>query len=860
MRTARVAAMLGGIAILVFSLAVVRVSQAAPPAQSYEPVEDLRPLSGLPLSKGSRMASAIEQLVEAAESLPASAQVTANALSRARPAVGALLESGLLRLDQRGRVQVYLRLARSGQDVLQELRSLGVAVEQQDDTGTLLQAWANPRALRRVAGLDSVKAITLPRYGRVNVGSALTEGDALLGLDELRARLGVDGAGVTVGVISDGIAGLEDAIAAGDLPPTTLNRDATGKLISTTGGVTAVSFSANQDLEEGFGGPGAEGTAMLEIVHDIAPGARLRFANFDTDLEFMMAVRYLATISDVVVDDISFFGGPYDQSSDVSTNTAGVLSSLSSPIRGYFTSVGNHALHHYEEGFVPAAACILAPPNLCHQFSATSSTTNALSLAPGPANPVFVPSGGMVVVFLTWDDVFGATTSDYDLFLFQHDPFELAELSISDNTQTGEPAEALAFVNLGPDQFFDIFIVNFNGASPAHNLEMFVFGGASLPNDTEINYNTTRSSVPMQSDSGGGVVSVGTINASDPGTDTIAPYSSQGPANNGAIKPDVTAIDGVAVTGSGGFGTPFFGTSAAAPHLAGLAALLLELEPTLLSGEPGDDPLADRAALRAAILGSARDLGSPGMDNTYGSGLANGPGAASLVKPAPVVDAGPVQSVVLGSPVNILASFTDTDALETHTATIDWGDGTPPEAGAVSEADGSGTVSGSHTYAAIGTYTVLVTVTDSLGNSGSDTVVVTVGSPVVKCRGVPATIVGTDGDDVLTGTDSVDVIAGLAGNDTINALAGNDLVCGGDGDDTINSGDGADRVYSGNGNDTVDGGNQSDRLYGGAGDDNLLGSGGNDKLRCGAGVDTADGGPGRNDMAAANCETVTGVP
>ncbi len=860
MRTARVAAMLGGIAILVVSLAVVRVSHAAPPDPSYEPVEDLRPLSGLPLSKGSRMASAIERLVEAAEALPESAAVTANALSRARPAVGALLESGLLRLDQRGRVQVYLRLADASQDALQELRSLGVAVEQQDDTGTLLQVRANPRALRRVAGLDSVKAITPPRYGRVNAGSALTEGDALLGFDELRARLGVDGAGVTVGVISDGIAGLEDAIAAGDLPPATLNRDATGKLVSTSGGVIATSFSSDGDLEEGFGGPGAEGTAMLEIVHDIAPGAQLRFANFDTDLEFMRAVRYLASVSDVVVDDISFFGGPYDQSSDVSTNTAGVLASLSNPIRGYYTSVGNHALHHYQEGFVPAAACIVALPNLCHQFSATTDTTDAFSLGPGPANPVFVPSGGMVVVYLTWDDEFGATTSDYDLFLFQHDPSELAELSVDDNTQTGEPAEVLPFINLGPDQFFDIFIVNVNGASPAHELEMFVFGGAPLSNDTEINYNTMRSSVPMQSDSGGGVVSVGTINASDPGTDTIAPYSSQGPTNNGAIKPDVTAIDGVAVTGSGGFGTPFFGTSAAAPHLAGLAALLLELEPRLLSGGPGDDPLADRAALRAAILGSALDLGSPGTDNTYGSGLANGPAAASLVKPAPVVDAGPTQSVALGSAVNILASFTDTDALETHTATIDWGDGTPPEAGVVSEADGSGTVSGSHTYSAIGTYNVLVTVTDSLGNSGSDTVAVTVGSSVVKCRGVPATIIGTDGDDVLTGTDSVDIIASLGGNDTINALAGNDLICTGDGDDTINSGDGADRVYSGNGNDSVDGGNQSDRLYGGAGSDNLLGSGGNDKLRCGDGVDTADGGAGKKDMAAANCETVTGVP
>ena len=63
------------------------------------------------------------------------------------------------------------------------------------------------------------------------------------------------------------------------------------------------------------------------------------------------------------------------------------------------------------------------------------------------------------------------------------------------------------------------------------------------------------------------------------------------------------------------------------------------------------------------------------------------------------------------------ATFTDAGSGDTHTATIDWGDETV-EAGVVDQV--AGTVSGSHTYADDGTYTVTVTVTDDDGGSGSD--------------------------------------------------------------------------------------------------------------------------------------------
>jgi subtilisin family serine protease len=105
------------------------------------------------------------------------------------------------------------------------------------------------------------------------------------------------------------------------------------------------------------------------------------------------------------------------------------------------------------------------------------------------------------------------------------------------------------------------------------------------------------------------VVSLGAIDASDPGTNTIEPFSSCGPTNDGRTKPDAVAVDGVSVTGHGGFGSPFFGTSAAAPHAAGVAALLLDCAPSLT-----------RTQLRDALLNTAVDLGVAGTDNTYGHG------------------------------------------------------------------------------------------------------------------------------------------------------------------------------------------------------------------------------------------------
>jgi hypothetical protein len=143
------------------------------------------------------------------------------------------------------------------------------------------------------------------------------------------------------------------------------------------------------------------------------------------------------------------------------------------------------------------------------------------------------------------------------------------------------------------------------------------------------------------------------------------------------------------------------------------------------------------------------------------------------------------------------------------------------------------------------------------------------------CNGLPATIVGTTGNDSIQGTDNDDVIVTLGGNDTIDGYGGNDTICAGDGDDTVeggngndwingedgndtlDTGNGEDTVYGGNGNDEIETGSGNDSAYGGAGNDTLDTEGDDDLLDGGADTDSCDGGTGTDTLI--NCENGSNV-
>jgi predicted esterase len=581
-----------------------------------------------------------------------------------------------LRVDANGTVQVYILLAAVTDDIVARLTSAGARVEVIDVAGRRVQARVPLRSLQRIAELPFVGFIRLPSYARHQTGSVESDGDAIHSGPIARSQFGVDGTGVKVGVISDGIKGIlatkcekcrgtaGGPIASGDLPDSEGSRR-NGKLVTTQGGIIGQSYRSDEDLEAtssffspcAFRGAGAEGTALLEIVHDVAPGAQLSFANADTSLAFNAAVNALAAENDVVVDDLGFPGEPANGQSSVSRNTAAALNNPGNRIRAYITSAGNAATDHYFGAYVDSGRdgrtiSGIASSGRLHLFQRTDETTDVLGLGDQPYDVISLPRNGEVVIVLTWNDPAGQSANNYDLFLIDDDTGEVVARSTDVQRGAQDPLEAIDFLNRGNSGLFRIVVQNVSDQAAGRELNLFSFqpqcavdGPQRLVSGRHElhNYNTASRSLLAQSDAGGSPVSAISVAAvcsatpnalavfansdapsescNDTGHSTIQFFSSRGPTLDGRLKPDIAAIDGVAITGAGRFPSTFFGTSAAAPHVAGIAALALHAAPCLASG--GVDPVMGRTTLRDLIVGSADPIGGSVPNHTFGFGLAN---------------------------------------------------------------------------------------------------------------------------------------------------------------------------------------------------------------------------------------------
>lgn len=574
------------------------------------------------LTNHPKLAPPLSRLLDAAiEAGTKGEQIRPETLNALPDDLRPLVQTQLMRINAAGEVQVYVEVENVGGGIVEALEAAGIRVERVDDDALIVQAQVPVLRLDKLAAIDRVKAVRLPDYGVLRAGSVVTEGDSIIRASDARWSFHVSGAGVRVGVISDGVGGLAAPKASGDLPPS---------VNTTTCNVIA---GSDPTLT------GAEGTAMLEIVHDIAPNAELWFGHFGmaTSLDFNAAVDCLATHTDVVVDDIGWYNnGLYNGTSSVSTNTSTELNRTTNPIRAYSTSVGNDALSHYQEPYYYSGYYVGDLGGdywYLHEFKTTASTTSALIIpSPSPFNRFRLNPGGSAIVLLQWNDPWGTSSNDYDMLLGDGTIIDLCSANIQDGVGNDDfPVERCAIQNDGSAVAdYDIYVGNYKAGAATKTFDMFILCSdcVGLSGGVEQNFNTLTSSVSNQSDAGGGVISVGAIDAADPGHDTIETHSSRGPTNDSRTKPDVTAIDGVCVTGSGGFGDgpcqgsgkKFYGTSAAAPHVAGVAALLLQCRPDLKAGEPGDDPAADRATLRNLLLNSAVHLGTPIPNNTFGRG------------------------------------------------------------------------------------------------------------------------------------------------------------------------------------------------------------------------------------------------
>lgn len=415
-------------------------------------------------------------------------------------------------------------------------------VRNRDESSQTVAAWVEVSRLLPLASVPGVTQIQPVLPPVTNTGSMTAESDRILLADQVRAQYGMTGAGVKVGVISDGVDHWSSAVATGNLP-------------------------ANLHVLRNDQG-GDEGTAMLEIIHDIAPGAELYFHDMgENSIEFQSCVDALVNAGcTVVVDDIGWIAEPFFQDGSVAAHIQ-FLASTRNLI--YISSAGNAAQRHYQGTYRNDGYDF-------HDFS--GGTANELQYL-----HVRIPPGGSLRTVLEWDDPWTGSANDYDLYLYDTstwgDPIAFSEYSQDGNDA---PLEWMSYQNTGSSTI-DAEIDVYNYAAVARTLEVYIYpvSGTQVYSDNIVAADSVFGHAAVAN-----VVSVGTINAADSGADTIEAFSSRGPATlryPGAVqrrKPDVTGIDGVHVTGAGGFPSPFFGTSASAPAVAAVSALIWSGSPT----------------------------------------------------------------------------------------------------------------------------------------------------------------------------------------------------------------------------------------------------------------------------------------
>jgi subtilisin family serine protease len=477
------------------------------------------------------------------------------------------LSNPLVKVDNNGNIQTYIRFHTFGKAERAQLEGYDANIEIVNEDQGIIQAWIPFDTVDEVAQLPFVKLITPPGYRVTRIGSVTTEGDVVLKADQLRG-LGFDGTGVRVGVISDGVDSMAAAQASGDLPAA----------------VTIQTHAGNGD----------EGTAMLEIVHDLAPGADLGFCGPATSLEMATCVSDLANIygADIIVDDLGFFDQAFFEDDFIAQAVATVVAN------GVFytSSAGNSAQTHYQGEYVDSGDGL------------------GSHLISGIDNVFDVSSLGNVRIFLQWSNSFDGTASDnYDLCLQGEDGVACAGFNSVQDGAGGDdyPWEGrLLDCTLGCA--VQVRLISGNGQT----LELYVLDGGVLNAADRVAADSIfgHPAVP-------GALAAAAVDQATP--NTIETFSSRGPvtiifpATEVRQKPDLTATDGVAVTGAGGFPSPFYGTSASAPHIAGVAALLM-------SGGRTAAAVTTALRLTAVGLGAATTYGAGRIDALAAHGFLQG--------------------------------------------------------------------------------------------------------------------------------------------------------------------------------------------------------------------------------------------
>ena len=439
--------------------------------------------------------------------------------------------------------------------------------------GAVLAGLLPIESLDELAALDEVR-FARPIYEPVtHVGLVDSEGDSAMKSDQVRDTVGVDGTGITVGVLSnsfDNLGGAVGDIASGDLPPEGVNV-----------------LLDDPEIEDGID----EGRAMLQIVHDVAPGAALAFHTASGGAEVLAAgiLELAAAGSGVIIDDVNYSDQPFFQDGVIAQAVDTVVAS-GIP---YFSAAGNNGVNSYQADFIDSGIPGASGGTL-HDFDP--------DVAIDAFQQVTVPVGAVVATTFQWDEPFASvggtgSASDLDFLIFGADETTLVNAEIvvggTDGNIGADAVELVLFENdgsidvdgiPGPDEVFNFAFELVNG--PAPNVVKYIDFSQGMLTVEEFD---TQSSTIFGHPNAVGAASIaasGFFNTADR-RPLLNDFSSAGPtpiffdtAGNRLAEPEIrqrpnlTGPDFVSTTVPGF--EIFAGTSAAAPHAGAVAALILD--------------------------------------------------------------------------------------------------------------------------------------------------------------------------------------------------------------------------------------------------------------------------------------------
>ncbi|MGJ8672395.1 S8 family peptidase [Rubritalea sp.] len=497
--------------------------------------------------------------------------------------------------------------------------------------GLQMNAWLPIANTDEAAQLDGVEFIR-PAYRTTRSGLTTSQGDLALSADLGRAiSPGFSGKGITIGTLSD-------SFATATATATTAEQDETNDDLPT--GIEVLQ-DANQAESD-------EGRAMMQIIHDLAPGSEQQFFTaFNGQANFANGIRALADAGcDIIVDDVFYFSEPFFQNGLV----AQAVNDVTEQGVAYFSAAGNSGRQSYESPFQPSTEILGLSGGPLHDFDSSEGTDTFMELT--------IPEGSSVTFAMQWDQPFASVSgapgcqSDIDILLTGsgNGQFRVLGSSFASNVG-GDPVEIFTFANDGT-----IDIDGVPGADTTFNLVLEGVAGP-LPGILKIIFFDRGSFAINEFDTQSGTL-VGHANAekaiavaaaaffqtpafganppqlesfSSPGGNFLL-FTDDGVRLEQALdtkQPRITATDGGNTTffgqqlNDGDTFPNFFGTSAAAPHAAAVAALLLEK-----AGGPGSLSPSD---IDATLRETAIDMNAPGIDEDSGAGLIDALAALNFI-------------------------------------------------------------------------------------------------------------------------------------------------------------------------------------------------------------------------------------